>query len=236
MYDGTLHGVRLRGAFAPEVLAAAVVTLEEAGPERQLWFPDDDRLYSYGILMGPTAIDPRGPSLDRYLAGARASSVWDDASVPERLAALFGVLGGARPVEVPTHPRGTRYAWSTVRVVEQGARIPMHCDTYEPSAVFAHLDLATDRRTQLSWYVPLTVPDAGGELVLLPTRFGDAEDQLVHGRREQAVIPLEPGDLLVFDGGRHYHEITPVRGPRPRRTLGGFAGRSTDGSRVLFWG
>jgi hypothetical protein len=42
------------------------------------------------------------------------------------------------------------------------------------------------------------------------------------------------GDMLVFDGGRHYHLVTEVqRGTR--WTLGGFVVFSKNRDRVLYW-
>jgi hypothetical protein len=42
------------------------------------------------------------------------------------------------------------------------------------------------------------------------------------------------GDLLVFDGGRHYHEVTRVAG-RARWTLGGFLALGRDHRSIYFW-
>ena len=43
------------------------------------------------------------------------------------------------------------------------------------------------------------------------------------------------GDLLVFDGGRHFHQILPVVGPRRRWTVGGFMAPTRDRTAWLRW-
>ena len=110
-----------------------------------------------------------------------------------------------------------------------------------------------DIRCQLSWFIPLQTAEEGGELELYGLDFEDTRplreerppgsdgmDELsgltflVELADSMRVDPAA-GDLVLFDGGRWYHRVRPVRGHRPRITLGGFLAFSRDGEELFFW-
>ena len=45
----------------------------------------------------------------------------------------------------------------------------------------------------------------------------------------------QPGDMLIFDGGRYFHRVSKVEGVLPRRTVGGFVGFSQNHDRLYYW-
>ena len=45
----------------------------------------------------------------------------------------------------------------------------------------------------------------------------------------------EPGDLLIFYGGRIWHRVEPILGSKPRITLGGFINFSDDDKKCFYW-
>ena len=49
------------------------------------------------------------------------------------------------------------------------------------------------------------------------------------------VIYVYAGELLLFDGGRYFHKVSPVEGSRARWTIGGFVGFTRDHERVVYW-
>ena len=49
------------------------------------------------------------------------------------------------------------------------------------------------------------------------------------------VVDPNPGDLVVFGGGRRFHRVEPIGGETPRITYGGFAASSKDGDEVNCW-
>jgi hypothetical protein len=55
-------------------------------------------------------------------------------------------------------------------------------------------------------------------------------------RFEHFAVALEAGDLIVFDGGRHYHRVLPNQGESRRWTIGGFLSLSRAGTESWVWG
>src|SRR5690606_7879206 len=101
-----------------------------------------------------------------------------------------------------------------------------------------------DGEVIISFYATLAAAERGGELWIYPGLDWRSYDRshVAHGqpelelRDDQAiVIAPEPGDLLVFDGGRNFHRVAPVGGPRVRWTMGGFLALDRAGRRVLVW-
>jgi hypothetical protein len=98
----------------------------------------------------------------------------------------------------------------------------------------------------MSFYVPLVIPQNGGELRLFHTnclkggdslikRFGGEEKARPHfEERGFQIVAPGVGDLLVFDGGRWYHDVTAITAGS-RWTLGGFLAVTRDHQAVYYW-
>jgi hypothetical protein len=162
-----------------------------------VYFPDAER----DVEWVRTRLHPLIPCLEQRLAG----------------------LAGGRPVASLSAPQVHRLA--TVRAMDVGYGAPPHIDAYRESPGLASLFAETDRATQLSWYVLLQLPGAGGELEVEARDGGPAR-----------VVPLGLGDGVLFDGGRLRHQVTLVESSPPRISVGGFAGLATRHDRFLFWG
>ncbi len=204
-----------------------------------------------GEAATPTFRTPRGPSLPVYLARAgehdrlvrrvfgRSNDPWPP------LARIMSWMAGHRAARRPMGPSRVEWPPYTVRQLGMDQQIYAHHDDHYGLAVFSDLEASVDRGALLSWFVTLAAPDSGGALVvyglrssdpdppMLPTRFLDGQALDADYVRQE--IPLAAGDLVVFDSGRHVHRITPVVGPRPRLTLGGFMGQYADGSAMACW-
>ncbi len=232
-------GCILRGVLRDGASGAALAKLARDAAETPRSVLCDGA-YTLGIMLAPTVAQPQGPSLEPYLQAAqgfRAETLLPKDDL-ERVQHALSILAGGRAVVCPTAADGRRYAFATLRVFEDGASAPAHNDTYPNLACQAELDALRDRRGQLSWYVPLSLPEDGGALTIFPLKHGDpgAQDP------EHAVRSLEGsrydigvGDMVVFDGGRYAHRIERCCGRTPRRTLGGFASLSADGASLLAW-
>jgi len=59
--------------------------------------------------------------------------------------------------------------------------------------------------------------------------------QLIMDLGDKTSFRPGPGDLLVFDGGRYYHRVSPGAGAHPRRTIGGFLAFAKDGRSLRYW-
>jgi hypothetical protein len=239
IYAGTALGVVVRNVLDRDAVQRALDRLQraDASAPRSELVP---RAYTLGIMLAPTAPRPDGPDFETYL---RVSAGWSAVALlgaedHRRIDAALSALAGGRPVEVPTTPDGRSYAPATLRVFLDGGGAPAHCDTYPPLACHRHLDSIVDRATQISWYVPLSVPEAGGTLTIFSLAHGQpsaAAPERALERSESVRYSISPGDLLVFDGGRRFHRVDVCSGPTPRRTFGGFAGLSQAHDRLYRW-
>jgi hypothetical protein len=212
MMAGTLREVVVSGAVSPSICLDAVSTLRGMRAREHPDYPF--RTYGQVLLTSSDEGD--------YLAAAREL----EKALPKALlGALTRGLRGLAPglgLKVPKTADGQFYAAVTARVLPDGADIAVHSERCDWDAM-AHLTTLADLGQQLSFYLVLQAPAAGGELLLYEG----------HSLDNPQVIPLQTGDLVVFDGTRHNHRVTPVEGDTERWTLGGFL--TVSGQTVLFW-
>ena len=254
IFRGELTGVVVEDALPAEMVARAVRTLEspEASPD---WGSPNKgmpggELRTIGAAATPTFTALRGPDSDTYAASAAQHSRWThsifgDADATGTIDAVLSGLFGNRPAGPPAFSGESSWIPYNYRALDPGVQIYSHHDNHYGLAIYEHLDAAYDRSTLLSWFVTLQAPTAGGELVvyglrgsdpnppMLPTRFLDTAALEREYLRD--VVPLQAGDLVVFDSGRHVHRVTPVGGDSARLTLGGFLTPAQDRSRLAFW-
>jgi hypothetical protein len=134
-----------------------------------------------------------------------------------------------------------------LRILIEGGRLPLHYENETlRSPVMQALRPLLDLSTLMSFYIPLAMPLSGGILRLFRVNCLDGGDALIGrlGGDESALPYFEErgfsvvlpriGDLLVFDGGRWYHDVTPVVGGS-RWTLGGFLAMTRDHRDVYYW-
>ncbi|MDQ3034098.1 MAG: 2OG-Fe(II) oxygenase [Myxococcota bacterium] len=248
MSRGERLGVIVRGFLSAELVATATSALGALGGA----MPEIRSPMFGGVVYGRPLV--AADAMGEYLADAsRCRDGLDrlcgrDPSLDERLARVLSILGGGRRARLPTGADGRPYAPATVRSLVAGDRIPLHYEneTLE-RPIMSELRDALDLTTLSSFVVLLARSDAGGALRSYAGHFAQRGDDFIprsggdEGARRLLEVDgcttydLEPGDLVVFDAGRYYHEVTTIVG-QPRVTLGGFFAPSRDGSEILFWG
>lgn len=250
MLAGRRLGAVLRGAFDPAALEAFAAGLEDTAARRSR--PIEMKHYG-GLQFGRTVV-VSPPDLQEYFAeGARLREDFARLgfAFEAEVTRALGPLSAGREVRAPRGPAGDLYGAATVRVVNPGSGIDLHCEkeTLRFPGMAAHLAGVLDARTQLSFYTPLRVPEAGGTIRIYDASF---DDPAVHAamnraeRRSEATLRwieargfAEPevrvGDLLLFDAGRFYHRVLAVRGARARWTMGGFLATSREGDALHYW-
>lgn len=259
MFDDRLDGLLLRGAFSPDTMQTVCERID-AGTVPRRAMGDQAHLADVPYTIGQ-AIVGVADELDDYFADAawqheRLRSLFDGSlDFEAEIARLLSALSGGLPVDVAHGTEGQACPSATIRVLPHGAEIGVHVDNsflHMPRA--RHLHRLVDTRDQLSYFVPLSVPEAGGELqvygiewdtlrLFMPDAAGMSASVWLEGSevfelfREFPATVVSPGvgDLLVFDGGRHFHRVSKVVGPVPRRTIGGFLGLSPAHDRVRVW-
>jgi hypothetical protein len=250
VFAGGLTGMVIRQAFPADALSAVVAQLERGDFGLQSQPSTHFKGQTYGHVL--IVRDRELGDYFREAARFRAACATLFAGAPDfqtRIEALLTAVAGGRTVCVPQGPEGASYAPATIRGLHAGGQIDLHCEneTVDFPSMW-HLSRLIHARNQLSYYVMLGLPDAGGELVVHNARYAEGPgEQLSRMERTgtAAVEALAPygqviprtdvGDLLVFDSGRHFHRVTEVSGPHIRWTMGGFLARSLDDRAVYYW-
>lgn len=214
--------------------------------------------------IGPT-LTGSAPDLGEYFERAaefrRASELLfgGEHELEAQLVESLSALAGGRSVSAPLGPGGARYAPAGLRTILPGDKgLPIHCDSmyFSERSEYWHLSKLVDLGEELPFILPLTMSDCGGDLLLCALEWSEVEDRFrgISGRdqipallrRLREVFPdqdaypsklirQEPGDLLLFDGSRVFHRVTPLTGARARCTFGGFFGLSRDRSKAYIW-
>jgi len=246
--DGSLAGVIVRGVVAPDLLAALVARLEEDGDALPRFCPPvfKGKVFGKPLVSAASGLGEYLESAARFRAGCTALF----ASYPDIEQSVDATLKGlARDlaVSVPRTADDRPYLPVTIRMLVEGDRLPLHYENETlQSPVMDELRPRLDVSTLMSFYMPLAVPAEGGLLRLFWTHCLQGGDSLIErlGGEERArphfeergfnwVLP-KVGDLLVFDGGRWYHDVTPIVGGK-RWTWGGFLAATRDGRAVHYW-
>ncbi len=256
LLDGERVGFVLRDVFPRDALAAAVARLERPDADlewtpQQHWDVTSHQFVLLGESLTPYADHPDGPDPDHYFAAAErfrrdAARVFGDFDFEAALVDVMGPLAGGRPVRNARGPDGRGYVPATVRRLPSGTAIPLHCgDFFLETGGYEHLRSVLDLTGQLSWFVPLQTAEAGGELMVTDLSWHDQDvprleegfwdAPAIHASRECTPVVPGVGDMVVFDGGRWFHHVTPVRGARTRWTVGGFLGFDRNRDVVLYW-
>jgi hypothetical protein len=255
---GRLGGVVLRGVYGPDAIAGLNRRLDEGGHrfartplpgfEGQ---PVQPFLYGRSIVGADPDLAPYFDAATRTADGLRW--VFDEAGDLEaRLQEALTVLSDGLPSAVPVGAAGHPYAPATVRELPDGHEIGLHIgNAFLCMPQAQDLAARVDVGAQISWFLPLQRPQAGGELVIYDLRWDAVKDRYQAStdsvrqtsRVNHALMELLPrvavdpaeGDLLIFDGGRFFHRVAPARGPRPRRTVGGFLAWRLDETGLSYW-
>ena len=168
----------------------------------------------------------------------------------------FRQISGGREVQVsPGFNNHGCFTSSQIRrfYPDQGA-LPVHCGN-----VFQHMyqdfydELSKTARiqNQMSYFVLLQKPQSGGELVLYDILWEEGQQMkpfeemvlsdgtvinpVTNDSIKKMFINPEPGDMVIFMGGKIWHKVQDVKGTNDRISIGGFFTFSNDDKRVLFW-
>jgi hapalindole-type alkaloid chlorinase len=254
-----IAGVVVRGLYPPASMAMVNRRIEE-GEADDVLFASEASIHSgayrqadhyYGLnLVNLQHCSVGWPGYLDYARRFRLRCASLFRALPDFeavLARTFGSLDGQRRIAVPCSTDGVAYTPATIRVFPQGKEIRPHCGNrfMKVLADYAHLRALSDGSDQLSYFLVIRTAASGGQLVLYDCLWdtghvGMIEDtvtaplDVIAASRWQAV-PVKPGDLVLFNGGRIYHSITRIESPDCRRTIGGFLSRSADGETTFFY-
>ncbi|MFN3201616.1 MAG: hypothetical protein ACE366_24650 [Bradymonadia bacterium] len=252
LFEAKITAAVVRGALPQaEALAARI---NDAGLA-DLWASPNQgmpggELKVIGEAATPTFTKMQGPTVEQYGQAAHSHAatmarVFGDLEPTAQINRLFSGMSGGRPAAPARFDAEVPWSPYTVRALGTGQQIYSHHDMHYWLSVYERLPEDLDRTSLLSWFVTVQAPEDDGQLTvyglwgsdpnppMLPTRFLDT--QALEERFGKHTFDLRAGDLLVFDSGRHVHRVTPVKGVRPRLTLGGFMTLSKDRGRSAYW-
>lgn len=247
---GDLTGIIVTGVHEPAFLAGLVHRLERGAPPfLRTSFPPEFRSHFLG-----RALDLTDPSLAGYFADARdfedhlAAAFPPPLDIPGRVFGVLSALDGGRPFLAPPGPApGERYFSTTIRVHQPGGYIPPHCENEQldrPS--YHHLRSLVEPQI-MSFVLALSIAGAGGALEIFEYRFEQALGASMMRGDRTCIAPIvedlasvklriPPGAMVIFDGGRFLHQLTPVEGTSNRWTVSSFMALSRDHRAMYCWG
>lgn len=246
MLNGSQLGAIIRGAFDP----AALKQLQQSIGTSETIKRTAIEYYS-GWQYGRTLVISK-PDLQEYFTEAeklRQAVHSTGLNFEQQLQHILAQISGNQEVSSPIGPQQQHYGMSTIRIVQPGGEINLHCENETSHfAPVSHLASVLDLSSQLSFYTPLSLPEKGGQLTIYHSRHGDSSGQplLSMDRTSQKTLQYveqfgttvaEPnvGDLLIFDAGRYYHRVSKIEGNLPRWTMGGFIASSKNKTSLHYW-
>jgi len=249
IYRRRYTGAIVRRVFEPRAMADLAARLAAGldGMPRAVAPTFKGGLYGTPLVMGSEDLADYLGDADRFRA-AIAPLFAATGGLEQRIESVLGQISGGLPVEVARAADGRGYVPATIRVLVEGDSLPIHYENGTTRyASMKRLLPQVDAETIMSFYAPVALPEAGGILEVFTTDCSGDGDRIINDlggpERARAVlaergrIEVLPGvgDLLLFDGGRHYHLVTEVRGNRARWTLGGFFAFAKHHDRILYW-
>lgn len=179
--------------------------------------------------------------------------------VKGKLENMFNAISGGRGMQVADGMGGIgSYPFATFRYLtpEKGL-MSVHCGNYFGKTFEKFYEDLTKKvavTNQMSFFIMLQQPDEGGELSLFNFRWKDGQTKVSPSEDNEIIQPdgskmfvndnpnivkdkIAPkkGDLIIFQGGNIWHKVEPVKGAKPRITLGGFMGISVNKDKFYYW-
>jgi hypothetical protein len=179
--------------------------------------------------------------------------------VKGRIEAFYNSISGGREVRVAEGMNGKgQYPFATFRyLTPDKGLMSVHCGNYFGKTFeefYADLTQTVSVENQMSFFIMLQEPEAGGELTLFNFRWKKGQTKVNPSEDNEIIQPdgsimrvqdneniikdkIAPkkGDMILFQGGNIWHKVETVRGALPRITFGGFIGVSIDKSKIYYW-
>ena len=257
---GQLHrqeidGIVVRGLFKPSVGATMSTRLHQLmdsetddGP--LLRMTGNNKRNAVNVLGHPalpTSRHPTGPPVEWCLDhSAEVSAFYEDLfddhyEFPHVIEQLFRRLAAGRPLQLIHASDGRPFGRYSARgFAEQQGFVPHAEGMHVGGPVVESMSDDIDLDTLFGMFAVVSAPDAGGELVVYRGAW-----QGLRGRSDQlpqdlhnyphVVLPLQPGDFIMFAAGRLVHEVRPVVGERMRWTVGAFGAFSKSEDHAVYW-
>ncbi len=186
VFNRSFQGMIVRGVLPQNAIDQVVCQLEEDdGCMSSLLiskFAEWEILPFKGPYVYGEGIVNTEPDLKKYFAYAEIfrqkcrTLFQGNPDFEERVESVFHYLGDGLPVRVPTGPEGQTYTSATIRVLPENHEIGIHVgNDFLGFPEAHHLKTLLDLADQLSFFIPLTTPEAGGELIVYALEWNAEE-------------------------------------------------------------
>lgn len=245
IYARKINGAIIHHAFSDETVEAMLERLKRNDP------PLCQTTYPWGRVYGRVLVSPN-TDLSQYFEDAKKfrSSCkilfGEGQDFETRIEEILNRVAGGLSTAVPQYADHRTYAPATIRVLEPGQGLRLHCGNQFLHRLpkLQHLSTISDLKNQLSYFVMLNTAEAGGDLLVYDIEWAETQNGILDGGQsidevidtyDSLPLNLNAGDLLLFDGGRIWHQVTPVIGQQIRITIGGFISYSQDHRQIYYW-
>jgi hypothetical protein len=265
--DSKLDGFLIKSFLTKEEVAKVLKNLEKVNEDKKAFtsvgytYPMIFAEYSGRIASLPeeVQVDKNHAYFLENLAFKNDFSNEFEVDIPGRLSSFFSSISGDLEVGVPSGGYGDGvYPFGNFRYLQPGSGfMAIHCGNFFQTRfkeVYQNLSKQVAVRNQLSYFIMLNKPDAGGKLTIFNLRWEDGQTKVDNMEDKDVILPSgkviqpdsqkgiepfdidpQPGDMVLFQGGNIWHRISNVEGSQPRITFGGFMGKGLDGKRFLYW-
>ncbi|GAX43746.1 hypothetical protein NIES4075_47610 [Tolypothrix sp. NIES-4075] len=259
LYNRSFEGMIIREVLPKNVVEVVVSRLEEN--EGGMSAIIDSKFAD--LVKGPLSFGENiifcDPNLQQYFDSAtifrqKCRILFEGTlDFEKRVESVFQFLSGVKKVQVPTGPEGQTYIPATIRKLPKGHEFTIHVgNDFLNKPQSDHLRTLVDITDQLSFFIPLVLPEGGGDLSIYglewdgdPLPFQDTSSNASWTYQQSHQLFVEEygsmtfapglGDMMLFDGGRFYHCIAPTVGDRARITIGGFLSFSKEHDAIYYW-
>lgn len=250
VHQGDLEGFIVKGIFSPEEVESFKKLTAEIPADRFL------KTNTGTILPDPFAtISDLDERARNYVEKNKAFQTFGFERFHAALQNAMELVAGDYRVQVPATVLDNYPAVAaTVRHFYPGmGGLYVHCGYLfqEQSPKYYQAVEPMKKEGQLSFFVVIQQPEQGGELTLYDMVWENVNakdfpenNEFVLDRDGNRIYLTEvnqvkynpqPGDMLIFYGGRIWHRVEPIVGALPRITFGGFINFSEDDQTMFYW-
>jgi hypothetical protein len=233
IYKGEIEGMLIRGLFSQEEMLHVKHKLDRKQDTRSSVI--------YGEIIGSILV-AKGKEKSDYFRNADILRIEleDIFETPfeATVEAILSKMSGERTVELPRENNRT-YTPATIRFVYPNRGIPLHKgNEFLADSAYDRLKQIAKMTDSLSYFIVIDKPEKGGELVIYdppPDQLTNAKKDLDLEKCQKRYINPSIGDLVLFQGGSIWHEVSEVQGTKERITIGGFLAISKCDRKIFYW-
>lgn len=262
LYDNKINGYLIKEFMSHEEVEYALANLNKLNTTANGEFPRGAG-YSNPKTFSMLADEERGINeqlLDEYFTEIEQYRLALNSILPfgyeERLLNFFSSIESNIDIQIPVINRGQELKQLTTSTFRfcypAGGGMTTHVGNMFPTIYplfYSFLNKLMNVERQISYFVMLSKPEQGGDLVLFDALWGrfveyDTTTQsmvrndgkrILQSELDYQPISPEPGDMILFNGGDIWHKVDNLLGAKNRITIGGFLAKTRDNAKVYVW-